>query len=383
MTTAIGLPGKSYLQVKIGDTFLPLTMVSLGSLLVSEHHLYHGPMGQLDFFDTYDIVPKAINLSDGLPVEITVGTSSQTARSFTMRIFNVSKKPRTNGVNYSVSLIHDLDEWRLQPATQQQTGTSCNVLRTIAQQVGFKSFKGSETTDKQTWFPNAEPWGKFAGRIARRGYASNNSCMLLGVTLDKGMRYVDIGALNYDQQLPHFTHGSDTGIVVLSWRHANKSGYRNEQSGYNRTTHQFDPATGEMVSYDKVNIRRTSRTVNQNLKVKGKVGQGNVQFAPLDAGNGHANWARAEHQNMRVQDMLSQSVSLIVPIQTSCTLFDPIRFSNYISGRYSADAKPDPATSGTYIVAGKTLFMAQSLTYVERIHIFREGYNTDTSKQVS
>ena len=377
----IGVPGRSYCQVQVGEFILPLHSMAFGSLLVTEHMLYKYPMGQLTFVDSLSLIPKVIMLKDGLPVRIVLGITPEKARTYHFRVFNVQQHDIANGRNYSISLISDLDVWRLQPYRKSITATSSDALGQLASECGFVSTSLDATNDKQTWLAGNKTPADFAYYMAQRGYVDATSCLLLGVTLGKQLRYINLNGIDFQRALPHFTKGSEEGMVVTSFDLVTRAGQYNAAGGYNTTSVQFKPGTGEYEQHSAVETRRVGGAVDLNAKVKSSAGTGRFKVLPIDAGNNHAKATQAQHQNARIRQLLSHAAIMVTPMQTSVSLFDPILCSIYTMDKFSTAIKPDPAVSGPWVVAGKTCYLSGSLVYVEKIHVIRTGYAIDSGRQ--
>jgi hypothetical protein len=355
--------------------------MAFGSLLVTEHMLYKYPMGQLTFVDSLSLIPKVIMLKDGLPVRIVLGITPEKARTYHFRVFNVQQHDIANGRNYSISLISDLDVWRLQPYRKSITATSSDALGQLAAECGFVSTSLDATNDKQTWLAGNKTPADFAYYMAQRGYVDESSCLLLGVTLGKQLRYINLNGIDFQRALPHFTKGSEEGMVVTSFDLVTRAGQYNAAGGYNTTSVQFKPGTGEYEQHSAVETRRVGGAVDLNARVKSSAGTGRFKVLPIDAGNNHAKATQAQHQNARIRQLLSHAAIMVTPMQTSVSLFDPILCSIYTMDKFSTAIKPDPAVSGPWVVAGKTCYLSGSLVYVEKIHVIRTGYAIDSGRQ--
>lgn len=380
--SAIGLDRRSYLEVILNDKSLPLEVMRFGGILLSEHHLYHLPCGQLAFTDPLRLTNSAFTPADGSKLVIRIGPNSDSVSTYTFRLFNVQTDPEGTKLRYRISFIADYPQFFFKSGDASIEGGTNDALSEIASRSGLK-FDGIQTNDHQVWLPFGEPECRFARRISTTGYIDDQSCMLLGVAMDGTMRYANLNSKNFAGNLPLFVQGRETGgIFCTSWEGRSLSGATNFLGGYRASLRHYDPIEGLTKSAQKVTARKISKSLNVNKEIREQVGDGRTVVLPINAGNKHKNALKARNQNARLALFLAQSVSVITPFQTKVRLFDPIYFQNYLMDNGST-ADPDPNTSGPYMVAGRAVYIGPDLNYVERLQFIRDGYGNDKSRVLS
>ncbi len=376
--SAIGVSGRSFLEVVLNERVVPLEVLSFGSLLISEHQLYHLPCGQLSFTDALKVMTKVATPADGSEVIIRVGRTQDNAETYKFRLVSLKSRPDGNNVRYTMSLILDSLSWWGNTTLPSIKGPSSLAMLQLAAASGL-GYEGDDTNDSQVWLPYGEAACKFARRISKTGYRGPTSCMLMGVGLDKKLRYRDLAARDFKGKLPLLSYGVEAGMVCTSWRMQSLSGVQNLLGGYNATLDQYSPEKASQTSESIVSARKISPILNVNKSLKTSVGAGRTQVLPLNSGNKHANAVKAQSQNERISALLSQSVAAVTPFKTGLSLFDPVYFQNMNLNDKGA-FEEDKMSSGPYLVAGRAVYLTKDLQYCERLQLIRDGIGTDKSR---
>lgn len=380
---AIGIDGQSYLNVFIDGIELPLEHMRFHRWMVTSHLLYHMPMGELIFLDPHDMITKYMTVSDGAKLTVQAGRTRDRVFQYEFRLFNLDVQKQDDGTLYTISYVDIWDKWRLETNTGMKKASSAKVLSDIAAACGLTYRGVAATTDEQTWYPLAESNALFARRITQLGYVDETSCMAMGVNLLGELRYENINGFDPTQPLYEFVHGAQQGIWCTDWQAKSNSGVSNQRGGYANTASNFGTVDGVASSNDKAKTKRMSDTLNMRKELKEVAGAGIVNMCPVDAGNNHANANTARYQNKRLMQLLHSSVSVLTPLDPDIDLLEPVLFNNFINDKHTGTLAKDEATSGLFLVAGKTIHIGPDLAYNERYQFIREGQNAENSTQVT
>ena len=379
---AIGVDRKSYLEVILDGKPLPLEAMRFSGILISQHQLYHLPCGQLVFSDPYRLTNNTYTPADGSELIIRIGPNSERVKTYKFRVFHTTTEQEGSGLKCKISFISNYPSWFLKSGGSSIRGNSRDALLAIADRNGLQ-FDGVTTSDSQAWLPATESECRFARRIASFGYVDDTSCMMMGVTLEGKLKYVNLNSRNFSSNLPLFAYGAEKGIFCTDWSSRSLSGSNNLLGGYKTAMKQFDPLTALRQSASKVSTKRITSSINVNKAISGKVGDGRTKVMPMNSGNKHSKANEASNQNMRIALFLAQSVSVLTPIQSGVELFEPIQFENYLYDGKTRNTGVDPNTSGPYLVVGKAIYIGADLLYTERLQFIRDGYGADKSKVIS
>ena len=379
---AIGIDGQSFLNCFIDGIELPLEHMRFHHWKVSDHILYHTPMGELVFLDTHDMISKYMTVSDGAELKFQAGRTRERIYEYTYRLFNVEQEKQDDGILYVITFVDIWDKWRIGTNVGHFSSTSAKALTELALACGLTYDGVAATSDEQVWYPMAETNAQFARRIASLGYLDEKSCMVMGVTLTGELRYRDLNGFDLSQPMYEFVHGSQNGIWCTDWQAKSGSGLANQTGGYAQTAINFGSTTGEQTTNSKVKTRRLTDALNQRKELKSVAGAGRINVSPVDAGNNHEHADQARYQNKRIQQLLSSSTAILTPMDPQIDLLEPCVFSNFIADKHTGVLAKDEQSSGLFIVAGKCIHIGHDLAYNERYQLIREGHNAENSTKV-
>lgn len=365
--------------LKINGVEYPLEAASFERIQVFNTVSTFLPTINIILSDQHNLFVNNITLGDGALLELSLGINQMNTYRF--RVFNY-KMPPSNGVTM-VKIVGYLDVPRLlfDAAVRSYRGTSDSVLRSIATELGL-GYKGTPTNDSQTWIPQNEKLSKFLHSVVRHGYINDRSCMQWFIDPSGTMHYVDVNNLKYQDTsspIPVLITGqpSKAGEYrVVDMTPNNKAGMFNTIGGYAKTMIEQGVNIDDS-KQSKVKLTRIANTLLQSTDIKKGLLAAALQFMPINSGNVHDNYAKAEYQNMRISQLFNMSVSALVDSHTGISLLNPISFKGQtVAG--NSQPQYNQTISGSYFVSCKTIHLTPYV-YMEKFELLRDGIDADPS----
>lgn len=330
-------------------------------------------------------MPKTFNtertIGDGTLLTLQIGKSSGQYNTYNMRVFAT---PQAGGI-YSITAYWDAYKWFMETAATGRLGTSAEAIASIASDCGLVSEVDS-TADSQYWLPGIKRNCMFAQDIASKGFAGDTSLMMLGQTMQGVIRYKDLSRIKTTDSMPVFYHTNppqgSSGVTyqVADHQFVDTSGFNNARGGYSsRMVEQNIMAEGDQATHANVNIRRISQLMNVNKDIHQSIQTGKVKLAPINVGNVHENFHRAQYQNNRAKQMYGSGVEILTTDMTSnLDLFDAFQYVPMIKS--TGDTPPiDERNKSVYIVTAKAIKLSSG-NYLEKIQGFSTGPSIDPSQ---
>lgn len=338
-----------------------------------------------DPYSTYMTGEKA--LTDGNKFSITIGKSMSDKNCKPRKYRLFGKKPINRAELPQMLIVGIVDAPNLVYAKpiEAYKGTSDAVLKQIAEKAGLQysgpgSCNGATMNDNQVWRNSGKNRGVFAQDISRRGWMSPKSGMSMAITSTCEMRYRNLVDV-INTPLPKikfvFSHNApksdedDTKKFYLV-KFANDHSSAGVTSGWqNYGSVRTQPClSGEDKKSDKMEVCVPGKYVAVNKEIADMVGKVRRDVAPVDMGNVHENYEKAQFQNIKVLALFSQKMSLLVEQVTDVQLYDPVIYK-----QANADPTEPVSTTDVYIVVGKTISIRAGAFYAERIEIARLSTN--------
>jgi len=326
----------------------------------------------LNFVDTLNQMPN-YGLQDGAQILIQInGGELQLTRKF--RVQRWRRTPAPQGFNYLLECYQDAPKYWLGTDHASYQGSSAQVLQEIASSCGLGWHdKNSNTSDAMLWMQSNRTFGNFARDIARHGYISDTSHMVLAVDSSGKLRYRDINA----NPSPRVTVGYQVpfgGVTdfqqIVDFTPMTNSGTTNAIGGYAHSRYVQPVADGSSSIdqlEDELQFTPDAKYLLLSQDVRTKMGSGSVSFAPIDFGNTHDNYERAFYQNSRYNLLNSLAGEFLFPFQTAWEPFD--NFSLALPAELDSTQY-----GGEYTVRDKIIFI-QGSTYNEKIIAVKNGLN--------
>jgi len=368
----------------IGGKSILLAPGNIRSLSIIENKGSLLPECVLVFEDMQDYVAKAL-LGDGAKIKVLIAPDSnrgQQVSDFTFRVFSTPGIGNTIlGKSLTVNGIADAPSYFRNVANKAYKGNSSDVIEKVAKEHGFKADVDS-TSDEMTWLPRNVPISQWLRQLSEHGYRGAESFMKMVITDKEGqwtLRYKDV--TKQMQENPTVTLASlgidNNAISILHYMITNQSGFMNNVFGYNSQTGQ-QKLSGDHEAQKDVSIRKSTKSLEMNSEVKGKVNLGFRDWLPPETGNTHTKYAEAHNQNRRISSTYSIKMSVLVNDYTRASLLDPIqvRVANNMGNEV------DEVYSGKYLLVARTRHV-QGKFYRERLSLESQGVNKDGGGRVS
>lgn len=324
------------------------------------------------------------SLADGTQIQITlISGAKERAVSQTFDFFSTAfKEERTDsGSLYTIEAKLNVPKYLLTTTRSMLKMNSSEVLKTIASNCDM-TFLGVGTNDSQVWIsPNFRNY-VYAAYVARRGYATANSCMMLGVDLDKTLLYRDITAMDNPVATLGLLDLTTAGVVpVVGLEPLVMSTASNLIAGYSYTTVEQNLTQSDLyVQQSAIGTGvNESGSLTMNAKLKSISGEGNTRYIPVDAGNVHLNFGRAYHQNRRVLSMFNSGVTVVTPVLTTLRLLDTVTLVTDAASQMDGGASK--TYEGAYRISNRVIFV-QPGRIAERLELVRRTMNSTLPNSV-
>ncbi len=306
-------------------------------------------------------------LVDGTQITVTLGKERQKS-SFTFRLFSFTESPGASPV-YTIRGYLDSPLYWTSSLTEFQKGGSNTVLAALASMCGLR-FSGTNTSDSQVWIPQNQRISEFARKVREHGWINEASCMQMGVTASKELRYRNVA--NFAQfpvkDFFDLTKVTDQVKPITSYSISNKAGFFNVNSGYNsvRVSQSVLSADEEVSS---LTLQKNSAKLMVNKAIRDSIQQNKVLFSPINVGNVHANYERAVYQNQRLGNLFTLGMEVMTPEFSESDLLDVVSVSVE-----TPEVKGSKQYSGKYLVTSKVLYV-KGANYYEKLELVRHGLN--------
>lgn len=309
-----------------------------------------------------------IGLQDGIPIRIVIRPNGKQTRTYNFRKFNHTRELVGGAYVWTIHGYWNAPLYWNTTTSVGISGTSDDALQNIAKVCDLK-YDGTHTNDSQLWLPKNKSYRTFAKDISDSGYITDTSCMVLGVDLDATLRYKNVNDLPAaKKKVVAYTNVENAYTAVDVTISAN-SGFNNAITGYQNMRYAQSTTSDLQKQIQDLSFTADSKAPLYNTTLKSKLGRGPVRFGPIDVGNVHDNYERADYQNARYRNMFSMGLELLFIDITDFKLLEQINFSVQ-----REDASQDVGNSGDYTITGHSLYV-QGAKYFEKIGVVRHGTN--------
>lgn len=339
---------------------------ALQVLHITASTLFKLPTLHLEMLDVLNIMPSYA-LEDNAKITVVLKGLYDYTREF--RVLRWQPQMIGAGFRYVIDGIWNAPRYWMGTDNAGMSGTSSTVLERIAKDCGLSVYEtNAKTSDSMTWMQGNRSYSDFARHIARHGYVSDTSHMMLAVDSLGFMRYLDANKLTAPKIQASLTPQPAEGVLMLTdFKPVTRSGVSNALGGYRYETYtqQGDAASRISPREDALTYAADSRYPLINTKVREDIERGPIRFSPIDFGNVHENYERARYQNMRYNLVKSLSGLFLFPFQT------PLEPGNQIAFTQTAGTK-STQYNGDYTVTEKTILI-QGKSYNEKLVAMRGG----------
>ncbi len=375
------------LSVTVDGKDLPFETLPLQRLVLTATKYQYIPVGEIIIGDPANLLLTTITLTDGLPVEVTVGKTVSTQKTYKFRVFKIHRVQGVTGNAYRIVLYSDLPLFWRGTALQPISATSSDAIKQIASLCSMKSYV-DPTNDQMVWLPMKRTYSKWAQEIASAAYYNDKSGFALGVRFDGSLIFRNVTALQFSSAVPHFEGGFAAGeesqgkIPLLSYKRVVISGFNNMQGGYHGSTQSQTVVDSTLTTiFGEVSKVRATQFLHMATDVKSTLSSNQyMNQTMIDCGNVHDHYAQAQYQNMRVNQLFSSRFDVVTNIQTKYDLFDRVGVKVYGIAVDGSPPKVDKDISGYYHIVGKIIYIDMSGIYAEKYMLLTDGHNQDPGK---
>ncbi len=308
-----------------------------------------------------------IGMQDGIQLRVVISANGNSSRTYHFRKFNHKKAQNTGYYTWTIFGYWDAPKFWNATTAETFQGTSSELLAHVASVCSMK-YDGPTTSDAQLWLPQNMRYRAWAKDAAAHGYINDQSCMGLGVGLDGVMYYRDVNNLPPPTRtVKSFTPDAEA-YTAIETTLASGSGFNNALTGY-QNMRIAQSLVVDAETYSELNFKSGVKSPQFNIPLRDTLGRGAVRFGPIDCGNVHPNYEKAQYQNQRYSNlyMLEQEILLMAPTELQL-----LECFNYSTQKENTD--PDVVNSGIYIVTSHSLYI-QGANYAEKIGVVRHGTN--------
>lgn len=359
----------------INDTYYPIVPQAFHELRVSSSIYSYLPTLRAVVEDPMGRLVNEINAAEGQSVlgdgaKIALGMGKRIDDDIKHRRFRVVSTPRVTRLGASpvvtINALSDAFKWFNGLKTGAINNTSAGAIEDMALECGVGVHTPHPTNDQMAWICRQQSYAQFATRMCLNGWASDESCMSLGMDVDRVLRYVDVSQLaterptftaRYLSNIERANEKDDKTYITVMDVQVKTAGAANLLGGYSARLFGSN-IKGEKFEHTDVDVVKGGNFLDVNTDVKTDVDLSKSTFMPLDAGNCHDNYAKAQHQNLRLGLMHKVFVDIYYEQCTDARLFDTMELdltdaiertgNNNYSGVYFVIAKAYGVNGGRY-----------------------------------
>ena len=364
--------GRISVKVLLNDEEFPfLRANSLEFLHLSSSTKLAAPMCHLALQDNIDFLSESKHLADGAKIQLVISArDSGQSNTYAFRLNSYARTSNSGAQRYEIDGFLDCNLFWNYSTFEAFKGTSFVAISDIAKRTEL-GVSGDQTADSQVWLPRNIPYYEWARLIAERGYRSENSCMQLGLDLDRTLEYKDVSEFKSPKALFSYGGYREGYLLAIDVSPSIKSGSMNHHSGYSESQVEQDVLNQNFYrTNSKILVNKQARegTLLLNQKLKKSINQNRVTFAPIDVGNVHVEYEKALYQNRRNNNLFSSVLNLVTPEPSTLHLLDVVTVSMEKASEHLK------IYSGDYRIATKTIHVKNN-DYFEKYELLRRTLN--------
>ena len=322
---------------------------------VEEYVPYYLPLAEL----TLNIINPSLipNIYDGAEVLIKFKVENSESKLLKFRIMTAKVNTSINSIIVKISCYFDVSKINFSTFYSNEV-TSSQIAEYIASTGNMES-DISKTNDKQSWICYGKTLFDFLLDTSYNSWTNETSCIVTCFSNNKlkflnisdqiqkkaKVRFID----NYENLKEKDQTVYDSLVIKFD------SGVVNQIAGYGISGNNFNVSSGK-VDDITCNFKFKSVTDKTNLN-SDLVKVQRSESMPVNCGNTHSNYYKAELQNLRIKSLYSVKIEISTEFLVDLELLDPVEVNvtnvnNDINRQYS----------GKYLV--------------ERIRRIRDGNNS-------
>ncbi len=359
-------------SIYINDNEYPLDALStLNWLHISTTFRHALPTVSMQISDVRHIF-DTIGILDGTPLRVVIKPYGKDSKTYKFRKFNHKREFTGAFFTWTLYGYWDSPLYWTGSSVAALEGTANSVLQQIASTCSL-AFDGVSTNDSQIWIPRNRSYKAWAKDIVNHAWINDTSCLVHGVDLDGTLRLKDFNNLP-DPKIKIVAYTlADNAFTAIDVKANASSGLNNALTGYqNMRVSQTVIADSDDEVHDAIsdlNWTPDVKTPHYNMDLKKQLGRGAVRFAPIDAGNLHDNYDKADYQNTRYRNLFSFGMEALMMDCMDVQLGQKVSLA--IQDESTGQDTPN---SGTYTVTGHGLYL-QAANYSELLGLARHGTN--------
>lgn len=368
-----GIRGQCYINLSIGGHAIAVNPSSLHYAYILSNIHQKVPSCVIEFIDTQNLYTNQFPIGDGMPLSLEFSRDADDGAL--IPDLSVFGTPRTiPGASYTsirVDSFLNLTKYQRSLVSTPYEGTSSDVMSAVGGECGL-SVTADTTQDTMKWLPSRKSYADFLREVCSRGWINDTSCMTMGVTEDKELRYRDLSQAFSKAPKARLTNGDINKmpgfIWMRDWQLATKSGVYNNAAAYGSRTAVVD-LDGNVAKHEKVSGVRAAPHFEMSPEKREAAGVVRKNYQPFECGNVHPNYAKAAHQNKKLRSLYSFDINVVVPQYVGAQIFDVVELVIFTQPN---SPEINRAYSGKYIVTAKCRYLA-SARYVEKYTLTTHG----------
>jgi hypothetical protein len=389
-STASKVEGQYGIELRINDAYFPVTPSVLSGLRIISN--IHTPMPTVQFesSDLFSLLTNQVDgfseegegtLGDGVKISIGLSDGRFDPELLNFRVMSVPKiSPDAKYQKVSVVGFLDAIKWWRGIYRGAYTGTSTDIMKRIAVDCGLGFYGPHTFGDSMTWIPANQNYSAFAHKIATHAWSDDSSCPLTALDTDAILRYVDLNRLVSEtpvataKYLKPVEQGTDFRVLHCVIR--SPSGVANMTGGYKGVSLEQN-FKGVVTEHGEVQIVRQGNYLDSSKSLSEEVGPVRSKLVPLDAGNIHKNYYRAEHQNKRLSAYFSLHAEIYTDTVTNLGLLETIT----LDMADQKDGADNRNYSGVYFVSAKVVGINAG-RYFEKLRLTTNSRGLNPAKDM-
>lgn len=338
----------------------------LNYLHISESRRFYLPALTISLMDRSQFFSRTNALKDGALITIVLKTvGSNSSKKMNFRIWSYESE---GAFNYKITGYLDHPIYWNTTSFKPIYGSSSSVLQEICSRCGL-TYDGVATNDVQSWYPRNLTYAAFVRRVVTNAWVTDTSFMDVCVSSRSVMLYRNLNDLSKEPiKLSAYSY-VEGSYPVTGYELATSSGFNNVLTGYHNAYLNQSIIVNNSL-YNELEFKSDSKNPLLNTDLRSQVTRGQWVYTPIDVGNTHESYQKAEYQNNRYANLLSFGLELLIPIDTTIEVFDRVSFAVQVE-----DASVATQYAGIYTVAEKVTYV-QGANYSEKLVVYRHGTNS-------
>jgi len=377
----LSIKDKLFVSLKVDGT--EVEYANLVNIITCEGNGALIPTIKISLTDPTSAFSSDKALTEGNEIEISFA-KSPSDNQVQPRKYRIFTPDRNNkALNPSLVIVGYLDapDYITRSARESYVGTSESVISAVAAKCGLSfsgpsSFDGRTPSDYQTWLNVCCNRASFIQHVTKHGWMDEFSGMSTALTSYGEVRYrnlIDLINTPVDRIRYVFVHNAasasadkgKTAYVVKDARDSSLAGLMCNWRNYGSTRVQ-NMLRGEYDKFKELQVKIPGSYLPINKEVADRVERARIEYAPLDCGNVHRCYEQSKYQNIKLNALFSERVSILLDQVSEVQLYDVVVYR-----QQDADPQQPIKNTDIYIVVGKTQMVSGGTHYAERIELKR------------